>query len=120
MSLFNLGEFTLHSGGKTNFLIDCNALTDEDLAALAAITAEKFKFHKVVGIPSGGLRFAQALQKYCTNNEEDGILVADDVCTTGKSFKDFVRENYPDLTPKGVVIFNRGTVPNWVYSIFYM
>ena len=31
MSLFQRGDFTLHSGGRSKFLINADALTDEDL-----------------------------------------------------------------------------------------
>lgn len=123
MSLFNIGEFTLHSGQKSDFLIDCNALTDEDLNALAYKVAKAIKFAVVVGIPRGGLKFANALQSYCTGNAGDGILIADDVCTTGSSFRDFVKENFAE-TPKhlikGVVIFKRGVTPEWVTPILIL
>ena len=122
MGLFNNGEFILHSGSTSRFKIDCDHLSEEDLAALAAMIAPKLKpFQKVIGIPTGGLRFADYLKQYETNNEEDGWLIADDVLSTGSSFVEF-RKMYFSEEPfnkaRGVVIFARGPCPEWVQPIF--
>lgn len=113
MGLFNVGTFTLHSGASSNFLIDANALTSTDLASLAAAVAPRLApFGSVLGIPNGGLRFAEALRPYATDGPR---LVVDDVTTTGASFREVMQED-----DKGVAIFNRGSaVPN-VLSVFHL
>lgn len=102
MTLFNHGSFKLHSGGRSNFLINSDGLWDRDLAALAALVAPKLRpFSSVYGIPRGGVRFGKALEAYVT---DDGPrLLVDDVTTTGRSFAEVWEPG-----DKGVVIFNRG------------
>lgn len=64
-NLFRSGEFVLHSGQPSGWKIDADALTDADLATLAAIAAERLPpFGSVEGVPNGGLRFAEALQPH--------------------------------------------------------
>lgn len=119
MSLFNWGDFTLHSGKQSNFLIDCDTLTDEDLEALAALANYKNflgSFGKVYGIPNGGLRFAKFMEKYI-DKESNWTLIVDDVMTTGDS----MREAYDKFQPTayGLVIFTRTAIyPWWVTPIF--
>jgi len=38
MNLFQFGDFSLHSGSKSKWKIECDALTDEDVEALAQAT----------------------------------------------------------------------------------
>ena len=118
MSLFNTGAFRLHAGGVSNFKIDCDHLSDEDIQALADYIGPRLKFSRVVGIPEGGLRFAEALHKYCSL---DGpLLIADDVLTTGRSMQEayFDHPGYANII--GVVIFARGQCPDWITPIFQM
>lgn len=87
MNLFQLGNFTLHSGGKSRWIIDCRTLTTEDWAALAVIAMERFnlRFNEVLGIPEGGLAFANAMRPYAVSNSDAAVLIVDDVLTTGRS-----------------------------------
>ncbi|HEV2099314.1 MAG TPA: hypothetical protein VGR45_10355 [Stellaceae bacterium] len=110
--LFKAGEFRAHSGGLLPWKIDCDALSTEELAALAGIVARKIKFGAVIGIPRGGLRFAQQLSRYRKAGE--AALIVDDVLTTGASMERY-RESSGDI---GVVIFARGPCPDWVRPIF--
>lgn len=114
MSLFRLQDVVLHNGGKSEWIIDCNALTDEDLATLAKMATKILpEFGSVEGIPRGGLRFAAALAKYITPGSLR-VLIADDVCTTGRSFV----EHRSDASAIGIAIFSRGTCPGWVHHLF--
>jgi orotate phosphoribosyltransferase-like protein len=120
MSLLVNNSFKSHSGLDLDFKIDCDALTDFDLETLASIVSKKYSFSDVFGIPMGGLRFAAALDKYCTKNSFD-VLVVDDVMTTGNSFRDFKNEWFlDDDNVIGITIFSRGykNTPEWVNSIF--
>ena len=64
MLLFRSGRFTLHSGDTSTLKIDCDALSDEDWQSIAVQVANRFKFRAVVGVPSGGVPFARALEPY--------------------------------------------------------
>jgi len=115
--LFRQGDFTLHSGARGNYFIDCDALTDEDWETLAKVTAERFTFGKVVGIPKGGLKLADALEKYKT--EGTGVtLIVDDVLTTGKSMEE-EKAKHSELV-SGIVVFARGYCPYWIVPLFQM
>lgn len=82
MNLFQLGNFTLSSGNPSAWNIECEALTPADWATLAYLTAQRAKeFRDVVGVPRGGLPFADALRPYAV--DAGPILVVDDVLTTG-------------------------------------
>ena len=125
MSLFKLGDFKLHSGEQSNWIIDCDALTDDDLECLAHLGRTLVgPFGEVHGIPNGGLRFAKALTKYSTKGPP---LIVDDVYTTGTSMEAiFCKVSNAtsaldsDLWPKGLVIFSRRNLsgPYWVNAIF--
>lgn len=107
-ALFNAGDFELHSGGRSRLLIDCDALTDDDLAALAEhATTVLPPFGGLLGVARGGLRFAKALEPHVTDGP---LLIVDDVLTTGASMEQF-RVSQRDI---GVVIFARGDCPSWV------
>jgi len=120
INLFQLGKFMLHSGKKSLWKIDCDALTDEDYEVLAYIVAKEWKLHymKVITIPTGGNRFANKLKRYETWNWSDPILIVDDVLTTGNSFEVVKKEEVKEVI--GVVIFARGQCPDWVRPIFQM
>ena len=113
ISLFQQGDFNLHSGNRSNWKIDCDALTDKDWSTLAMMTSQLFHFSAVAGIPGGGLKLANKLQKYCRKGYP--TLIVDDVLTTGKSMEE-TRKNYPNAI--GVVVFARGECPEWITSLF--
>lgn len=119
MSLFNFGKFKLHSGNISNFKIDCDYLSDDDIEALAKVVSDIIEFGKVIGIPRGGIRFAKALEKYCLSGD-DTTLIVDDVFTTGSSMEEAKSEllKVSHMPVVGVVIFARNTCPWWVMSLF--
>lgn len=113
-SLFNHGCFFLHSGGCSDFIVECEHLSDRDLAALAAMAAPRLPhFGAVEGVPEGGLRFAAALKKHVTPGAAL-LLIADDVLTVGTSMEAH-RSGRPAA---GIVIFARGNPPQWVSAIW--
>jgi orotate phosphoribosyltransferase len=117
-ALFNFGDFLLHSGGRSNFKIDCDALTRADLHALASLVAGSYQWSSVHGIPRGGLRFAEALRTF-TQPGVSSRLIVDDVFTTGASMES-ARRNHQRAaeTVIGIVIFSRGPTPDWVHPLF--
>ena len=116
MSLFNSGDFTLHSGRSSNFLIDCDALTDEDLNALANKVSGRIKFSRVIGIPNGGTRFSMALIPFIDDTKKYPVLIVDDVLTTGNSMEEMKKKIGGD--PIGLVIFARSKPNWWIRSLF--
>jgi len=147
--LFRLGSFTLHSGDTSGWKLDCDALTEGDLRCLAWLLAERLPaFGEVEGVPTGGTRLAEAVKTYsrCVcghtrdahhNTSHNGqpssthcsqlcgcrvfqahgrLLIVDDVCTTGASMEAHRRGR----DALGAVLFARGPVPSWVYSLFSM
>lgn len=123
MSLFQLGHFQLHSGNYSDWKIDCDFLTDEDLMALAKIAADEIlpEFGRVISIPTGGDRLATFLDVY-SSSESHITVIVDDVLTTGKSMEEalFNYDGDPDSVV-GLVIFNRsgGDALDWIYPIFH-
>lgn len=105
--LFKLGYFISHSGLDLKWKVECDALTDQDIQALAWIIIERFSFKKVVGIPTGGTRLAKALEPY-TDPNAWCTLVVDDVITTGASMEE---ERLKHQASIGVAIFNRSQDP---------
>ena len=120
-NLFQLGEFTLSSGEKTHFKIDCDALVDDDIACIAKLVVDMVgDFEEVIGVPTGGLRLARALQKY----KVPGcmvLLLVDDVLTTGRNIQELLTSApTKDVKIKGAVIFARGECPAWVTPVFQL
>lgn len=120
MALFNKGQFELASGKISDFKIDCDFLSDESIEAIAYKLSTKYTFGKVFGVPTGGLRLATALEKFCS--ESPTILLVEDVVTTGNSLRQY-RENiialYPDQNIINISIFAREIVED-VDSMFVM
>lgn len=115
MSLFRLGDFQLHSGAKSSWKIDCDALTDSDICALGFMMSEILPpFYDVYGIPSGGKRIAKELWTY-HRSPTGRMLIVDDVFTTGASME-AARKQFPGAI--GAVIFSRGKCPEWITPLF--
>ncbi len=124
MNLFEKKEHFMHSGGFSNFKIECDALTDEDIETLAYLISQKFNFFRVNEVLSSHKpRLGIALQKYI-NPDSKNSLIVDDVLTTGASMEDAkfsTWAEYPDGKEViGVVIFARGEPPEWVTPMFWM
>ncbi len=129
MSLFQSGKFTLSSGIESDYKIDCDFLTDDDIAALAKIAMTILPdFRRVLSVPTGGDRLADAMREY-TDPESTCLLIVDDVFTTGRSItelRDKVHgeRNISDPVNNywGLVIFDRNEgptrTPGWITPIF--
>lgn len=124
-----LKEFTMHSGGQGHFKIECDGLTDGEVATFAYLIADRCSpFDYVAGIPRGGVRIANALDQY-RRAEVPGqklrLLIVDDVWTTGGSMRT-ERDmwlKYDVWKPEqlvGAVMFARSPVDDWVCPIFQM
>lgn len=114
MNLFQFSKTTLHSGKVSNFKIECDTLTDGDWDTLAYLGKSIVgDFSMVYGIPTGGKRFAEAMEKYSTG--KGPCLIVDDVLTTGGNMLEVLEEECV-----GLVAFARGPCPPGVKAIFYM
>jgi hypothetical protein len=118
MNLFQYGDFVSHAGKELKWKIECDALTDNDWDCLAQIVADRTKFGSVYGIPRGGVKFANALEKYISPGY-NLRLVVDDVYTTGKSMNEVMQPG--DL---GFVVFARNRIifdaDKYIRAIFTM
>lgn len=127
-SLFNFGDFKLHSGAMSDFKIDCDALTEQDFKALAKIAWKRLPaFGSVKAIETGGTALAieiilQTPKDY--DYTKLPILIVDDVFTTGKSMAE--ARKLVEGTGReaiGFVIFarcHRDDVPAWITPLFCM
>lgn len=131
MNLFQSGNFVLSSGSRSDFRIDCDALTDEDIKTLALVFRKRLarSWHGATAkiicpVPSGGNRLASALAEYRKNGQyiqirpDAPVLIVEDVLTTGRGME---CERLKHTEPvRGVVIFAREQCPSWVTPIFQM
>lgn len=124
VNLLQLGDFVLNSGARSSWKLECDALTPADwLGAAEMIHQLVPPFGSVWGVPSGGVRLADALRPY----GEFGAppLIVDDVLTTGGSMERYKAELAGCLTWKedammGAVLFARGPCPEWVQAVFQL
>ncbi len=118
MSLFQKGDFISHAGLPLAWKIECDALTDDDWECLAFLISQRCSFGTVYGIPRGGVKLANALEKYCDPTSKIRLVV-DDVYTTGKSMNDVMQDG--DI---GFVVFARRNVmfdaSRYVRALFTM
>lgn len=126
MNLFQLGDFTLSSGAKSKWKLECDALDGDDWVALAEMIRQLVgPFGSCEGVPRGGLRLATALQPFVAL--QGPHLIVDDVLTTGRSMfslKSLCMSGGGYGGPKqeivGAVVFARGQCPNWIKPLFQM
>ena len=105
----------MNSGRESLWKIDTDALVWEDWRTLALMIKDHLPpFGRVVGVPTGGLEFARALETYRTDGP---LLIVDDVLTTGKSMER-LKQGLGEPSAIGAVVFARGDVPPWVTPLF--
>lgn len=101
----------LNSGKISKWKIECDALSKEDIQTIAFMLSEKLQpFGSVIGIPTGGLKLAIAMEKYITQGP---LLIVDDVLTTGNSMEQMRKE----ANAIGAVIFARNICPKWIIPL---
>jgi len=116
--LFQIGDFTLHSGEKSNWKVECDVLTKEDWECLAAMIAERCQFKDVIGIPEGGLNLRDYLSLSCTKDDSLPTLIVDDVLTTGNSMEEARSHIKGEVI--GHVVFARGKCPEWIKALWQL
>jgi orotate phosphoribosyltransferase len=121
--LFQVGDFTLASGQRSRWKIECDALTLDDWQGLAAMLVERLPrpFSSVWGVPRGGVPLANALRPYGDMRLPRGhVLFVDDVWTTGGSMQRFIGEVMEHGDYSRAVIFARNPTPPDVVALFTM
>lgn len=128
--LFQFKRIQLHSGAWSDWKIECDALSDEEINLFAHLIACDAAFCRVYSVPTGGDRLAAALQKHCMDEKTmnfPSVLIVDDVLTTGDSIKlrkfDLVNElreeGMEHFVIMGAVLFSRTrSYPRWVRPLF--
>lgn len=116
VDLFQTGVFALHSGERSSFKIDCDALTDGELTTLAGLLVPRLPpYYAVEGVPRGGLRLAPIMREHRSGNPTDPVLIVDDVYTTGASME----EQRGDRWAIGAVLFARRPVTHpWIMPLW--
>ena len=84
--LFVNESFVGHSGVMLPWKIECDSLSDAEWEWAAARVAERIHIHSVYGVPTGGMKLANALEQYIKPSGEH-LLIVDDVLTTGGSME---------------------------------
>jgi orotate phosphoribosyltransferase len=130
------GDFQLHSGERSSFKIECDALTGEETASFAHIirwVAPVYHrvglYQEVRGIPTGGIMLAMYLEsgrdlkgRGTLAKDQQVVLLVDDVYTTGQSMErariELADEGYSYNNVVGAVMFARRKPPPWVYAVF--
>lgn len=111
MSLFEFHPtgFITHSGKVSNFKIECDALSNNDIETMLRWADEIGlipSYKRVIGIPTGGERIAAILEDHVKppDNQSEITLVVDDVMTTGKSMTKHLHRH---KNSRGFVLFSR-------------
>ena len=125
IDLFQWGKFTSHAGLELNWKIECDAISEKEWDCLAAMIFqyEKRPFYKAIGIPRGGIPLANALNKFATGDKSHQTIICDDIWTTGTSFRDYIKEHYPNwLMAQGIkwVVFARKMTNDGTNALFTM
>ena len=94
MDLFQKVDFISHAGIPMSWKIECDAISNDEWSALAKMIMEyqTEPFRAAVGIPRGGVLLGYALNKYASGDPDHPYLIADDVYTTGTSFREFCEQ----------------------------
>ena len=121
--LFELGDFTLHSGAKSEWRINEEALSDKSIEAAAYLLSKRLPpFEECYGIPKGGIRLMRVMRTLSKEDKGHGtLLIVDDVLTTGWSMHVKRQELLISHSSKrivGAVIFARGPCAGWITPLW--
>ena len=108
MKLFQDGDFKSHAGLPLKWKLECDAITDEEWRCIAKMVMDYQvqPFYKAVGIPRGGLKFAEAMNEYASGDPADQTMICDDVFTTGTTLKEINRAIGVSIKNYNLYVFN--------------
>lgn len=115
MGVFQTGKFRLASGLVRNWKIECDEMQDSDWSTLAMMAAPLLpSFTVAIGVPTGGEKWARALNEYACEGYGCRLIV-EDVWTTGGSMRAF-RDSLPgsSVNTIGLVLYACAKVDSWV------
>lgn len=119
-----LRDITLHSGQHSNFKFECDNFTDGEIEGFAFLIRQMRWFSEVQGIPTGGIRLAQALEPFVERYYRKHLLIVDDVLTQGTSMEcarvDAIRQGWCIKDISGAVMIARGQCPSWIAPILQL
>lgn len=117
MTIFNYGNYTLPSGGRSRWKLDLSELNDEEWVEIADIAIRCLPlFGSVESVPTGGDKLANILHAH-RRKDHPNILIVEDVITTGQSME-LIRDGRDDAV--GLAVFSRmNPPPPWVTPLFY-
>ena len=124
MTLFENKNFVAHSGESLTWKVECDSLNIYDWDWAAQRITDMYNVAQVVGIPTRGDFFADAIKQYL-DPSGDTFLICDDVWTTGYSIhnmydKHLTNANDLGLLIKGVVLFARNPITvHWVTALWH-
>jgi len=114
--LFQISNFTSSAGLDLDWRVECDALTDDDWAALAHMAAPLLiPFDRVIGVPTGGEKLAKLMEKYKVPGANTTLIV-DDVLTTGASMASAAKAHSHNCI--GLVAFARTKPAPWITPIW--
>ena len=150
MNLFQKVDFKSSAGLDLSWKIECDAISDDEWECIATMIMEKAKpFRSAIGVPRGGVKLAELLNKYATGSYLDPMCIIDDVLTTGKSMEECRTKTIKDeeerisickqfvgvtrtkaeqdiitngskVDPVGWVVFASNQPAEWISSLFHM
>tara|TARA_B100000900_G_scaffold79203_1_gene63636 strand:- start:2230 stop:2631 length:402 start_codon:yes stop_codon:yes gene_type:complete len=120
--LFQDGDFTSHAGLPLKWKLECDAIHPSEWRTIAKMIMDYQigPFYKAEGIPRGGVALGDALNEYASGNPKDPILIADDVYTTGTSFREYIDTFHKDKFVYKWCVFARKQTDNEVKALFTM
>tara|TARA_B100001057_G_scaffold440922_1_gene475175 strand:+ start:260 stop:634 length:375 start_codon:yes stop_codon:yes gene_type:complete len=123
MDLFQKVDFISHAGIPMSWKIECDAITMPQWECLAKMIMEyqTEPFRAAIGIPRGGSPLGFCLNAYATDDPAHPFLIADDVYTTGTSFREFLeQEGHAKEDVYCWTVFARKPTTDGVRALFTM
>ena len=120
--LFTEGDFISHAGLPLSWKLECDAISSDEWKCIAKMIMDyqTQSFRIAIGIPRGGVVLGHWLNEYASGDAKDPVLVADDVYTTGTSFKEYCEKYYPNEEVYKWCVFARRTPEYGVRALFTM
>ena len=120
--LFTEGDFISHAGLPLSWKLECDAISPDEWKCIAKMIMDyqTQSFRIAIGIPRGGVVLGHWLNEYASGDAKDPVLVADDVYTTGTSFKEYCEKYYPNEEVYKWCVFARRTPEYGVRALFTM
>lgn len=134
MIRIDISEFSLHSGGKSFWKVDCDSLRPSELVIISGKIREMVgPYTRVVAVNSSLGSIVYDLRAHMLSIKQvtprvHTTLIIDDVYTTGASListyevveQEYKNAGLEEYEIKAVVLFNRSgnSLPYWAHALF--